>query len=63
MTDIGHRQCGFGRAVLDEAVATAWRAGCYKVMLSTGSQRPETWRFYENAGFTRGKTAFDIRRR
>jgi GNAT superfamily N-acetyltransferase len=62
VTDSAHRGRGLGRAVLDEAVARAWAAGCYKVMLMTGSRLEATLRFYENAGFTRGKTAFQIRR-
>ncbi len=62
VTDAAHRQRGFGRAVLDIAVASAWQAGCYKVMLATGSKNPATLRFYESAGFSRGKTAFQVRR-
>ena len=61
VTDAAHRQRGYGRAVLDAAVAAAWDAHCYKVMLATGSSRPETLRFYQTAGFTRGKTAFQKR--
>ena len=55
-----HRKHGFGSAVLKEAMAHARSAGCYKVMLmTTGSQRAETLRFYENNGFVRGgKTGF-----
>jgi ribosomal protein S18 acetylase RimI-like enzyme len=53
------RQQGCGTRVLRAALADAWAEGCYKVMLSTGSQREETLRFYENAGFKRGvKTGF-----
>jgi hypothetical protein len=37
-----------------------WKAGCYKVMLATGSRREETLHFYEGAGFDRGgKTFFE----
>ena len=61
VTDAAHRQRGLGHAVLEAAVAAAWAADCYKVMLATGSTRPETLRFYETAGFSRGKTAFQIR--
>lgn len=43
-------------------MATAWEAGCYKVMLMTGSKRPETLRFYADAGFEQSKTGFQIRR-
>lgn len=57
-----HRRQGLGQAVLHRAVETAWQAGCYKVMLATGSPLDSTLRFYERAGFRRGKTAFEQRR-
>jgi GNAT superfamily N-acetyltransferase len=45
--------------LLRRALAEAWDAGCYKVMLFTGSQKEETLRFYEQAGFQRGiKSSF-----
>ena len=62
VTHVAHRRRGLGRSVLTAALHAAWEAGCYKVMLATGSRRPETLAFYERAGFVRGKTAFEIRR-
>ena len=62
VTDTGHRQRGFGRAMLAEAAASAWRSGCYKVMLLTGSKDPATLGFYERAGFKQDKTGFQMRR-
>jgi GNAT superfamily N-acetyltransferase len=63
VTHIGYRRLGLGRAVLRVAMDTAWEAGCYKIMLATGSRREETLRFYESAGFERGgKTFFQARR-
>lgn len=57
-----HRRTGLGRAVLSAALEVAWNADCYKVMLATGSDREETLRFYEKAGFKRGgKTFFEAR--
>jgi GNAT superfamily N-acetyltransferase len=57
------RRRGLGRAVLQAALDRAWAAGCYKVMLATGSKRPETLRFYEGAGFEAGtKTFFEAKR-
>ncbi len=56
------RKRGFGRALLDHASAAAWQAGCYKLMLLTGSNRPEVLRFYEDAGFEQSKTGFQKRR-
>lgn len=59
VTDPAFRQKGLGTAILHHALAEAWREGCYKVMLSTGSKRESTLRFYEKAGFQRGvKTGF-----
>jgi GNAT superfamily N-acetyltransferase len=63
VTRSSHRRRGVGRAVLAAAVRRAWDAGCYKVMLSTGSKREEALRFYESAGFAKGtKTHFEVRR-
>ncbi|EHS52189.1 GCN5-related N-acetyltransferase [Rhizobium sp. PDO1-076] len=53
---------GYGRKTLLQAVATAWDHGCYKVMLLTGSSRPETHNFYRSAGFEQNKTGFQMRR-
>ena len=60
VTDIKHRNHGFGKAILDEACNRAWQHGCYKVMLSTGSKRPSTLAFYESAGFEQSRTGFQI---
>ena len=62
VTHATHRGRGYGKAVLKEAVEAAWRAGCYKVMLLTGSKRPEVHNFYLRAGFEQSKTGFQIRR-
>lgn len=62
VTDVAHRKCGYGKAVLKEAMEAAWRAGCYKVMLLTGSKLPETLKFYQDAGFEQSKTGFQMRR-
>jgi GNAT superfamily N-acetyltransferase len=59
VTDPEFRKQGLATAVLRHALKDAWTEGCYKVMLSTGSKREATLRFYENAGFKRGvKTGF-----
>ncbi len=62
VTDPAYRNNGYGKAVLKAATEAAWRAGCYKVMLLTGSTRPATLTFYQNAGFEQSKTGFQIRR-
>lgn len=62
VTDASFRQRGFGRAVLQVAIEASWDRGCYKVMLMTGSKKPETLAFYEAIGFQQTKTGFQIRR-
>jgi len=59
VTDPDFRKQGLGTKVLQHALVEAWQAGCYKVMLLTGSKRESTLHFYEKAGFKRGvKTGF-----
>ena len=62
VTDGRYRGKGFGKSVLRAAVDLAWDADCYKVMLMTGSKRPETLKFYEDVGFEQSKTGFQMRR-
>lgn len=62
VTHSAHRNQGFGKSILDFATNAAWSAGCYKVMLMTGSKKPETLHFYSSAGFEQTKTAFGKRR-
>ena len=59
VTHADYRHQGIGTHLLHAALRSAWARDCYKVMLSTGSKREETLRFYENAGFKRGiRTGF-----
>lgn len=61
VTHAEHRRTGFGRAVLLAALEAAWNAGCYKVMLATGSRKQTTLNFYKGAGFQQGsKTHFEV---
>jgi GNAT superfamily N-acetyltransferase len=61
VTSSRHRKQGYGAAVLKHAFAEAWKQGCYKIMLLTGSKTPATLRFYEGVGFEQNKTGFQIR--
>jgi N-acetylglutamate synthase-like GNAT family acetyltransferase len=61
VTHCDHRQRGFGRQILNAASEAAWAAGCYKVMLLTGSKKAETLNFYLSAGFEQSKTGFQKR--
>lgn len=57
-----HRHKGFGKAVLEKAIDTAKKEGCYKIMLLTGRKDEGVMSFYEKAGFDRDlKTGFCIK--
>ncbi|KQV64510.1 GNAT family N-acetyltransferase [Rhizobium sp. Root1220] len=62
VTAAAYRKRGYAGALIRHAIAAAWQAGCYKVMLLTGSKEPATLRFYEDCGFIQDKTGFQIRR-
>lgn len=62
VTHAAQRGQGHGQAVVAHAVAQAWAAGCYKVVLTTSRKDPAVWAFYERCGFDGGdKRAFVIR--
>ena len=62
VTDKDHRNKGIGKTVVQCALAYAWEAGCYKVMLQTGSRRASTHAFYRSCGFSgNDKFAFVVR--
>ena len=53
------RGTGLGKQIMAVALNAAWEAGCYKVMLQTGSRRPATHAFYRACGFSADeKTAY-----
>lgn len=62
VTHADHRKRGYGTAILHAAAEMAWAQDCYKVMLMTGSTRPSTLKFYQDAGFEQNKTGFQMRR-
>ena len=59
VTHADYRGKGYATDCLNFAKEIALKENCYKMMLLTGSKRPETLRFYENAGYNKNdKTAF-----
>lgn len=59
VTHADSRKQEFASRLLEAAVSIAREAGCYKVMLMTGSKEASTLAFYRNNGFrTDLKTAF-----
>lgn len=55
ITDLNYRKKGYATKALNTAVEIAKDNNCYKVMLLTSSKKEETLKFYEQAGFIRGK--------
>ncbi|TDD57812.1 GNAT family N-acetyltransferase [Kribbella antibiotica] len=59
VVDSGRRGTGVGKAIMAGTLQAAWDAGCYKVMLATGSKRESTLAYYRACGFQQGvKTGF-----
>ncbi|WP_250574546.1 GNAT family N-acetyltransferase [Nonomuraea sediminis] len=53
------RGTGLGRQIMAGTLRAAWKAGCYKAMLQTGSSKPATHAFYRACGFSSdSKTAY-----
>lgn len=54
---------GYGRAVVEAALAEAWARDCYHVLLQSGRADPRVHRFYESCGFEPGiRTGYVARR-
>ncbi len=59
VTHADYRGRGLARECLNYAKGISEQENCYKMMLLTGSKKPETLRFYENSGYNSSdKTAF-----
>ena len=57
------RREGLGSAALQALLDHCWDAGCYKIMLMSGSGRDQAHAFYERNGFDRhAKQAFILRK-
>jgi GNAT superfamily N-acetyltransferase len=53
VVDESRRGTGLGKQIMAATLQAAWDAGCYKVMLMTGSRDAATHAFYEACGFSR----------
>jgi GNAT superfamily N-acetyltransferase len=50
---------GLGEQIMEGTLLAAWKAGCYKAMLMTGSRNPGVHAFYKTCGFASdAKTAY-----
>ena len=59
VTHAAFRGRGFAHACMDEARRLAKEAGCYKIMLLTGSKSEGVLRFYQSCGYNSSdKTGF-----
>ena len=51
VVDADARGAGLGKKIMRHALRSAWRAGCYKAMVLTGSKRASTQALYRACGF------------
>ncbi|WP_460661951.1 GNAT family N-acetyltransferase [Kribbella swartbergensis] len=58
VVDADRRGRGLGKRIMAGTLQAAKDAGCYKVMLMTGSRKVSTHAFYKACGFGGGKTAY-----
>ena len=62
ITRADQRGRGVGKRLMKHATDVAWKAGCYKVMLLTGSKNEATHAFYRTCGFSADeKTGYIMR--
>lgn len=52
---------GIGKRLMQDAIERAWAAGCFKIMLMSGSANLPAHAFYDSMGFKRSKTGFELR--
>jgi len=57
------RRRGYGKAVIQAALAHAWATDCHHVMMQSGRKDPEAHRFYEGLGFEPGLRIAYVARR
>ncbi len=52
---------GSGKRLMKDAINRSWEAGCFKIMLMSGSNNTPAHKFYEQLGFKRSKIGFELR--
>lgn len=55
-----HRGCGIGKAMMQHAMQLAKHARCYKIVLSSNSQRAGAHAFYQAQGFQKHGYSFRV---
>lgn len=55
VTEETQRGKGFGKYLIQEVLNFAWKNGCYKAILQTGSKKESTHEFYKACGFIKGE--------
>jgi GNAT superfamily N-acetyltransferase len=58
--DPAFRGQGLGRLMMEDAMARAAAAGCYKLVLSSNDNRVDAHAFYTRLGFRRHGTSFHV---
>lgn len=58
--DVARRRAGIGTALVAAAVAEAVRRGCFRVQLTSNTQRRDAHRWYERLGFVPSHTGFKL---
>ena len=62
VTHADHRGKGLAKALLAEAEARAWAAGCYRIMIVSGDHNTGAHAAYVASGYTASKIGFQKRR-
>ena len=58
--DAGHRRSGIGRVMMEFAMKTAAKRGCYKLTLSSNIARTSAHDFYRSLGFEQHGLSFRV---
>jgi GNAT superfamily N-acetyltransferase len=62
VVDEGHRRCGVGRLLMQQAEQWAREKGCWAVYLRSNVVRKDAHAFYEGVGYSSAKTSMVFRK-